>query len=120
MIRQVLSAALTRSSRAELISRNVARLSELPAWEPREVRSWSADEALAFLRAAKPDPLYPAFVFLLVYGMRCGEVLGLRWSDIDLDTGVFLVRQQLQRIRGSLQTGPVKTRAGNRDLPSCR
>jgi hypothetical protein len=60
--------ALDARFREELISRNVARLSELPAWEPREVRSWSADEALAFLRAAKPDPLYPSFVFLLVYG----------------------------------------------------
>ena len=57
MIRQVLSAALTRASREELISRNVARLSELPAWGQREVLSWSADEALAFLGAAKPDPL---------------------------------------------------------------
>ena len=117
LMRQVLSAALTRASREELISRNVARLAELPAWEPGEVRPWSADEAMAFLRAAKPDLLYPAFVLLLLYGMRRGEVLGLRWQDIDLDVGKLRVRQQLQRIRGSLHTGPVKTRAGSRDLP---
>ncbi len=117
LMRQVLSAALTRAAREELISRNVARLAELPAWEPGEVRPWSADEAMAFLRAAKPDPLYPAFVLLLLYGMRRGEVLGLRWQDIDLDVGKLCVRQQLQRIRGSLHTGPVKTRAGSRDLP---
>ncbi len=117
MMRQVLSAALTRASREELISRNVARLAELPAWEPGEVRPWSVDEALSFLRAAKSDPLYPAFVFLLLYGMRRGEVLGLRWQDVDLGIGVFRVRQQLQRIHGSLQAGLVKTRAGNRDLP---
>jgi hypothetical protein len=65
MMRQVLSAALTRAAREELVSRNVAGLSELPTWEPAEVRSWSADEALAFLRAASKDPLYPAFVLLL-------------------------------------------------------
>jgi integrase len=116
-MRQVLSAALTRAAREELISRNVARLAELPAWEPGEVRPWSVDEALAFLRAARPDPLYPAFVLLLLYGMRRGEVLGLRWQDIDLHAGQLAVRQQIQRIRGSLHTGPVKTRAGSRDLP---
>lgn len=116
-MRQVLSAALTRAAREELISRNVARLAELPAWEPREIRPWSADEALSFLRVAGPDPLYPAFLLLLLYGMRRGEVLGLRWQDIDLDVGKLCVRQQLQRIRGSLHTGPVKTRAGSRDLP---
>jgi integrase len=49
--------------------------------------------------------------------MRRGEVLGLRWQDVDLGRGQLCVRQQLQRIRGSLQTGPVKTRAGSRDLP---
>jgi hypothetical protein len=48
MMRQALSAALTRAVREELISRNVARLAELPSWQPAEVRSWSADEALAF------------------------------------------------------------------------
>jgi integrase len=116
MMRQVLSAALTRATREELIGRNVARLVELPAWEPGEVHPWSADEALAFLQAAKSDPLHPAFVLLLLYGMRRGEVLGLRWQDVDLDVGVFRVRQQLQRVSGSLQAGPVKTKAGNRDL----
>jgi integrase len=116
-MRQVLSAALTRAAREELISRNVARLAELPAWEPGEVRPWSVDEALAFLGAARPEPFYPAFVLLLLYGMRRGEVLGLRWQDVDLHVGQLSVRQQIQRIRGSLHIGPVKTRAGSRDLP---
>jgi integrase len=117
LMRQILSAALSRAGREELISRNVARMAELPGWEPAEVRPWSADEALAFLRAAKPDPLYPAFALLLLYGMRRGEVLGLRWQDVDLDAGRLRIRQQIGRVSGQLWTGPVKTRAGNRDLP---
>lgn len=52
---------------------------------------------------------------LLLYGMRRGEVLGLRWSDIDETT--IRVRQQVQRVTGELLIGPVKTRAGKRDLP---
>ncbi len=115
VLRQVLSAALSRAVREELVSRNVARLVELPPWEAAEVFPWSSDEAMAFLAAAHADPLFPAFVFLLLYGMRRGEVLGLRWSDID--GGTVRVRQQVQRIKGELLIGPVKTRAGKRDLP---
>ena len=115
VLRQVLSAALSRAVREELVSRNVARLVELPPWLPAEVVPWSAAEALAFLAAAKRDPLYPAFVLLLLYGMRRGEVLGLRWSDIEDE--MIRVRQQVQRVKGELLTGPVKTRAGKRDLP---
>lgn len=114
---KVLSAALSRAVREELIARNVARLVELPTWEPATVYPWSSAEALAFLAAAADDPLFPAFVFLLLYGMRRGEVLGLRWQDIDLDSQMIHVRQQIQRVRGDLHIGPVKTRAGSRDLP---
>jgi len=117
ILRQVLSAALSRAVKDELVARNVARLVELPTWEPAEVVPWSSAEALAFLRAASSDPLYPAFVLLLLYGMRRGEVLGLRWQDIDSDTEVIRVRQQIQRIQGELHVGPLKTRAGRRDLP---
>jgi integrase len=59
----------------------------------------------------------PAFVLLLLYGMRRGEVLGLRCQDIDLGRRVLHIRQQVQRVQGELRIGPVKTRAGSRDLP---
>jgi integrase len=117
VMRQILSAALSRAVREELIVRNVARLVELPTWEPDTTVPWSPADVLAFLRAASADPLYPAFVLLLLYGMRRGEALGLRWADIDSDNGALHIRQQIQRIQGQLQIGPVKTRAGSRDLP---
>ncbi len=107
--------AIFASRSSGLVARNVARLVELPAWEPAEVVPWTPAEALAFLQAAADEPLYPAFVLLLLYGMRRGEVLGLRWADVDGDT--LHVRQQIQRIQGELHIGPVKTRAGSRDLP---
>jgi integrase len=117
IMRQVLSAALSRAVREELISRNVARLVDLPAWEPDVVEPWSPVEALAFLQAATGDALHPAFVLLLLYGMRRGEVLGLRWQDIDFEAQIIHVRQQIHRSQGQLRIGPVKTKAGSRDLP---
>ncbi len=117
IMKTVLSAALTRAVREELIARNVARLVELPEWRRATIHPWSADEAKRFLAAAKSDSLYAAFVLLTFYGLRRGEALGLRWEDIDLDAGTIRIRQQLQRIRGELLQAPVKTSAGKRDLP---
>jgi integrase len=117
VMKTVLSSALSRAMREELVVRNVARLAELPTWERNPVTPWTVAEARAFLEAAKNDPLYPAFVLLLLYGLRRGEVLGLRWRDIDEDDGEIRVRQQVQRMNGELRLYPVKTAAGRRDLP---
>jgi integrase len=117
IMKTVLSSALTRAMREELVVRNVARLAELPGWERQQITPWSSAEARRFLSAARSDPLYPAFVLLLIYGLRRGEVLGLRWQDIDLGDGEIRIRQQLQRIKGELRLGPIKTNAGRRDLP---
>ena len=117
VMRTVLGAALTRAMREELVARNVARLVTLPPDRPARQQPWSASEALAFLQAARGDRLYPVFVLLLVYSLRRGEVLGLSWRDVDLEQDVVHVRQQLQRVRGRLRLGPVKTNAGRRDLP---
>lgn len=116
-IRKVLSAALTYAMRQELVVRNVGRLVELPTYRPHEAAHWSVDEAKQFLEAAKSDPLYPAFVLLILYGLRRGEVLGLRWCDIDYELGVLRIRQQVQRIDGELRQVPLKTRTSDRDEP---
>src|SRR5215469_449225 len=117
VMRTVLSSALSRAMREELLVRNVARLVELPSWERQLILPWSASEARRFLAAAHDDPLYPAFVLLLLYGLRRGEVVGLRWVDVDVPGGEIHIRQQLRRASGELRLGPVKTAAGRRDLP---
>ncbi|WP_100480009.1 tyrosine-type recombinase/integrase [Mycobacteroides abscessus] len=115
--RTVLSAALTRAMREELVTRNVARLVELPSEQPKEVIPWTAQEAARFLSVAKDDSLFAAYMLLMLFGLRRGELLGLRWSDIDWDNNQIHIRQQLLQVGGELQVGPVKTRAGQRDLP---
>jgi integrase len=117
VMRMVLSAALGQAQRDELISRNVARHVVLPRYKPKEIRPWSGEEAKQFLAAASTDPLQSAFVLLVLYGLRRGELLGLRWQDLDFIESEIRVRQQLQRVGHALVQGPVKTDAGNRDLP---
>jgi integrase len=117
VMRVVLSAALTRAMREELVSRNIARLVTLPPAPARDRRPWSVEEARRFLQAARRDPLHAAFTFLLAYGLRRGEILGLSWDDLDFDQGVIHVRRQVVRAGGRLHLGPVKTAAGVRELP---
>lgn len=107
---RVLRTALTAACREELVSRNVASLVEPPQAKSRELSPWSLDETLDFLAAARKDPLYAAFVLAVAMGLRRGEIVGLRWGDIDLDKRVLHVRQQTQRRRGVLYNDDPKGR----------
>jgi len=115
--RAVLSAALTHAMREELIERNAARLVELPAYRPKIVTPWTVAEVGKFLVAARDDPLYIAFFLGAHYGLRRGEICGLRWTDIDVATSCIRIRSQLQRRDGKLLLTQLKTPASNRDLP---
>ena len=115
--RQTLSAALGRAMRQELIFRNVARLVDLPAYTPKEKQLWTVEETRKFMDTAQHHPWYFAYVLIFTYGMRRGEALGLRWSDIDFKHDTFRVRQQIQNLDERLQALPVKTKDSQRDLP---
>lgn len=52
--------------------------------------------------------------FVLILGMRPGEFTGLRWEDVDFDTGVISVLQFLKHSRGTLWQGDTKTRQSRR------
>jgi integrase len=117
IMRTVLGAAFTRAMREELILMNPARLATLPTTPASRNRPWSSVEARQFLMTARNDPLYSAFLLLLVYGLRRGEVLGLAWEDVDLANDVLRIGWQLQRINRQLARVPVKTAAGRRELP---
>ncbi|MET7643905.1 site-specific integrase [Streptomyces sp. NPDC005426] len=107
---RVLRTALTAACREELITRNVASLVEPPQAKSRELSPWSLDETLTFLAAARMDPLYAAFVLAITMGLRRGELVGLRWTDVDLESRVLYVRQQTQRRRGVLYDDDPKGR----------
>ncbi|MEU0027900.1 site-specific integrase [Streptomyces sp. NPDC006335] len=113
---RVLRTALSAACREELIARNVAGLVEPPRASSRELSPWTLDETLDFLAASRKDPLYAAFVLAIAMGLRRGELVGLRWTDVDLDKRVLYIRQQTQRRRGVLYDDDTKNRR-NRALP---
>jgi integrase len=77
------------------------------------------EEARKFLEAASTarDPLYAAYVLILVSGFRRGEVLGLTWDSVNLDAGEITVQMQLQRINRRLIHDETKTEASAATLP---
>lgn len=116
-LRDILSAALSRAMREELITRNVARLVEVRPFRRASIQPWTSTEVSRFLEAAKSHKWYPAFLLVALYGLRRGEAIGLRWGDIDFVRRELHIRQQVFRAGGVVQQGPVKTEAGQRDLP---
>ncbi|MFB6525606.1 tyrosine-type recombinase/integrase [Streptomyces sp. NPDC056399] len=114
---RVLRTALTAACREELVSRNVATLVEPPSVAARELSPWSLDETLDFLAAARKDPLYAAFVLAIALGFRRGEVVGLRWENVDLDKREIRVRTQRQRVAGEVYEDDPKGRRRKQTLP---
>ncbi|SEN20778.1 site-specific integrase [Nonomuraea pusilla] len=114
-----LRAALSNAVREELLPRNVAAHIKMPVPRKRKVKPWSVDEARTFLESARTreDPMYPAYVLVLVLGLRLGEALGLRWEDVDLDQAEMTIGWQLQRVSGKLLHRRTKTDASDATLP---
>ncbi|CAN3980480.1 tyrosine-type recombinase/integrase [Kitasatospora purpeofusca] len=106
---RVLRSALSAACRDELIVRNVAMLVQPPRVTSREVKPWTLAQTRTFLSTARADPLYAAFVLAIALGMRRGEIIGLRWSEVDLDDRVLVVREQVQRVRGELYADTTKS-----------
>jgi integrase len=118
----VLHRALERAVRDGLIAKNPAALVDKPRAERRELRVLTQAEAAAFLNVTRTDPAYALYVVAISTGARLGELLGLRWSDIELDHGRVRVQRTLQRQRerGLTFTQPKTSRSRRTILLSQR
>lgn len=106
----------------ELLSKNVVSLTKVPKPKrrpSRKPRRWSTEQARRFLASAREDgdPMFVAYVLVLLLAMRKGEVLGLPVGSVDLDGKVLDVAWQLQRVRGELLHRETKTAASDDTLP---
>ena len=110
------SAALEAAVLEGKLVRNVARLVKPPEHTPRERETWSKAEVRKFLAKASSDRLHVAWR-LSLYGLRRGEVLGLRWSDIDLRAGTLTVNQARVLVEYRVRIEEPKSRNGKRTLP---
>ena len=104
-VHSIVSKALSDAVRKRLLVRNVALDADPPsakAARAPEMEWWTPSELSTFLRSVGDDQLFPLFRLAAMTGMRRGEVCGLRWADLDLDTGKITVRHQIITINGAL------------------
>jgi integrase len=115
--RGVLRQALGHAERMELVSRNVARLARPPRIPHRPVSPLTVEQARTFLAAIRGDRLEALYLVALGCGLRQGEILGLRWPDVDQDAGTLTVRHALARIEGELVLVEPKSATSRRVVP---
>jgi integrase len=118
-IRRVLRTVLSQAVTDGLTGRNVAKLVKLPPIRKRKRKAWTSEEARRFLESARDagDPYYAAYVLVLVLGLRKGEMLGVGWSEVDLDAGELAVGWQVQRVGRRLVRRETKTPGSDATLP---
>ena len=117
-IHTMLHTALEKAIRLGLLSRNVCDLVSPPRKIHKEIRPLSPEQVHQLLEAAKDHPQETLFILALATGMRRGELLGLKWQDIDLAKGILRVRRALTRMPTGLgykETEP-KTKMSRRSI----
>lgn len=113
----VLRKALSDAARWGLLTRNVAELADPPKLRNAgsvEMQTWTAEEIRGFLDHIEKDRLFAAWMLSVATGMRRGEILGLRWQDVDLDARTLAVRQTLLTVDYKLTFSTPKTNRSRR------
>jgi len=110
---RVLSSALNRAVRTHKLRENPIKYIDLPRKTTEPVTVWDAKATATFLARVAGDRHEALFTLAALCGLRQGEILGLRWSDINWTEGTLTVAQQLNRT-GAI--GPLKTRQSRRTI----
>ena len=116
-IHQIISSALKLAVEQRLIAHNPADGCALPKAERKEMQTLPVEQLTSFLREAKDSGVFALYYIDLTTGLRRGELLGLKWSDIDLGKGDLRVQRQIGRINGKIIEMPLKTKNAYRTLP---
>ena len=116
-IHQIISSALQLAIHQKLIAHNPAEGCALPRVERNEMKTLTADQLAAFLQEAKRTGVFEMYYLELATGLRRGELLGLKWQDVDFNQGTITVRRQISRINAQVVEAPLKTKNAYRVIP---
>ncbi len=115
-IHRLVVQALSLAERDGLIPSNPARNAKRPKIDRTEIEILSETQVNDLLRKLQGRLHYRLAALGLATGMRRGEILGLRWKDVDLDAGVLRVEQSLEQTKAGLRFKAPKTRYSNRTI----
>ena len=116
-IHQMIGSAYNLAIEQKLVTRNPTQGCALPKVEHKEMKTLTADQLSAFFQEARDSGVFALYYIDLTTGLRRGELLGLKWSDIDLEKGDLRVQRQIGRIDGKIIEMPLKTKNAYRTLP---
>ena len=116
-IHAVLRNALSSAERDELVTRNVAKLVQIPTPRYKVGKGLRVADVRKILAEAKSTRLFALYVVAATLGLRRGELLGLRWEDLDLDRATLTVAQTVQRVTGALLVNDTKSEASDATVP---
>lgn len=115
-IHAVLRNALKTAERWGMVSRNVATLVDTPRITRHEITPLTPEQAKLLIETSAEDRHRALWITALGTGLRLGELLGLRWEDVDLDAGRMRVRYSLASVDGELVLQEPKTDRSRRTL----
>jgi integrase len=115
-IHRTLSQALKQAVRLRLIARNPAEDVDPPRAARRDMNILSHEQSAALIKIAEPTGLYLPVAIALTTGMRRGEILALRWREIDLDARTLSVTQTLEETKAALAFKAPKTERSRRTI----
>lgn len=113
---RVLREALQQAVRWLLLSRNPADAVQPPRPERREIGALDRQQAADLIEAVKPTRLHLPVLLAIATGVRRGEVLALRWKDVDLRAGVVTIRQSLEQTKDGIRFKSPKTKRSARSI----
>ena len=115
-INQMISSALNCAVEQRLIPANPTKGCVLPKLERKEMKILPPESLGTFFEEARRSGVFELYYIDLATGLRRGELLGLKWSDIDLDRGIIHVRRQVLRQNGKVVEAPLKTKNSYRNI----
>lgn len=95
---------------------NPCDAADQPRKNEPEMKVWSGEQIRTFMASLEGDRLASIWHLLLTTGMRRGELLGLRWSDLDLASGRLTIRSTMTMVDGVPQAGTPKTKTSSRTV----
>ena len=112
----VLHKALAQAVRDGLIPRNVTEAVKVPQTKRKEITPLTTEDTKRLIEGAREDRLEALYVLAVTTGMRQGELLALKWDDVDLERRVLRVRRTLTRLKGTHTLGEPKTPKSRRSV----
>ena len=100
-------------------SNPVTKQVKVPKPIEKKTKVLTKEDQVKFFLAAKTSANYPQYLFILQTGVRTGEMVGLKWEDLDFENGMIHIRRSMEYRKecGGWKVGPTKTKSGIRDIP---